>query len=257
MGNVIDDAVDSVVDAGGEALNALGVDNDCTGESVTDHLCQTLGGAEAVNDGISTGIQVAGSAALGGGSFVDAALDYGTDYLIGQAADAAIDHGADIVSDLGFDNDCVGDSLFDQACQSFGGAEAVNGQLSNALQNPSDTYNSLSEGYDTYIGEGDIWDTAYDHGQDYLHDNYGDAYDNFYDSYDTYGNGGFYDAALDHGQDYLNDNYGDAYNTFSDDYYSSGFDTYDSYSYGDSYGDLYDSYSSGFDFGGRKLFLKK
>merc|ERR1719158_2404130 len=90
--------------------------------------------------------------------------------------------------------------------------------------------------YDTY-GNGGFYDAALDHCQDYLHDNYGDAYNNFYDIYDTYGNGGFYDAALDHGQDYLNDNYGDAYNNFYDSYDTYGFDTYDSYSYGDSYGD--------------------
>jgi len=33
------------------------VNNDCTGESVADHTCQLFGGADAVNDLISDGIQ--------------------------------------------------------------------------------------------------------------------------------------------------------------------------------------------------------
>merc|ERR1712188_164430 len=51
-----DSLVDSAVDAGGNAASEY-IDNDCTGESVADHTCQLFGGADAVNDLISDGIQ--------------------------------------------------------------------------------------------------------------------------------------------------------------------------------------------------------
>merc|ERR1712224_865431 len=51
-----DSLVDSAVDAGGNALSPY-VGNDCNGESVADHTCQLFGGADAVNEIISDGIQ--------------------------------------------------------------------------------------------------------------------------------------------------------------------------------------------------------
>merc|ERR1711977_110967 len=51
-----DSLVDSAVDAGGNALSPY-VNNDCNGESVADHACQLFGGADAVNEIISDGIQ--------------------------------------------------------------------------------------------------------------------------------------------------------------------------------------------------------
>merc|ERR1712144_115452 len=51
-----DSLVDSAVDAGGNALSPY-VNNDCNGESVADHTCQLFGGADAVNEIISDGIQ--------------------------------------------------------------------------------------------------------------------------------------------------------------------------------------------------------
>jgi len=55
----VDSVTDSLVAAGGNAASSY-IDNDCTGASVADHACQLLGGAGAVNDQISDGIQQAG-----------------------------------------------------------------------------------------------------------------------------------------------------------------------------------------------------
>jgi len=180
VSSIVDTVVDTAVDAGGEFLNAAGVDNDCDGSSVADHFCQGLGGADAVNDGISTGIQVAGDAYLGGGSAWDAALDYGQEYL----EDAAYDYAHD------YAHDNYGDYYGDYY----------------------NTYNSLSDGYDTYL-DGDIYDAALDRGQGYVHDNYADdyygdyynTYNSLSDSYDTY-NDQYQDLADDY--DYYGDNYG-------------------------------------------------
>ena len=49
---------------------------------------------------------------------------------VGKVADHIVDKGADIISDLGIDNDCVGDGFLDKACQALGGADAVNGKIS-------------------------------------------------------------------------------------------------------------------------------
>ena len=56
----------AVTSLGASALNGLGIDNDCTGNSGFDQLCQAIpGGGNTVNAAASTGINTAISSLFG------------------------------------------------------------------------------------------------------------------------------------------------------------------------------------------------
>jgi len=206
-----------VTSLGASALNGLGIDNDCTGNSGFDQLCQAIpGGGNTVNAAASTGINTAISSLfgkrkllfgdiggvvtdiggqalnavgidqviLGGGDTENATAEAGIHSAIGSLLDiggqalnavgidqvipgdgdaenatseagndsaveplldnrkllwgsvggAVTSLGASALNGLGIDNDCTGNSGFDQLCQAIpGGGNTVNAAASTGI----------------------------------------------------------------------------------------------------------------------------
>ena len=121
----------AVTSLGASALNGLGIDNDCDGNSGFDKLCQAIpGGGDTVNAVAATAINKGIESYLGKRKL-----------LFGSVGGAVTSLGAKAINEVGIDNDCEGDKGFDKLCQAIpGGGDTVNAVAATAINKGIESY---------------------------------------------------------------------------------------------------------------------